>query len=83
MQEIAAHDLLGDGLEFVGATEVSKSSPSEGYKVNITQVATQPLLVGLRSLKLEDVKLTSAKIWPEPCTRRPKGKVNTGDSIGI
>ena len=46
---------VGDGLEFVGATEVSKSSPSEGYKVNITQVATQPLLVGLRSLKLEDV----------------------------
>lgn len=46
---------VGDGLEFVSASERSKSSPSEGFKVNITQVATRPLLVGMRSLKLADV----------------------------
>ena len=46
---------VGDGLEFVSASELSKSSPSEGYKVNVTQVATRPLLVSTRSLTLQDV----------------------------
>ena len=46
---------VGDGLEFVTASELSKSSPSEGFKVNITQVATRPLLVSTRSLTLQDV----------------------------
>ncbi len=46
---------VGDGLNFISATETSKSSPAEGYKVNITQVATRSFLVGTRALRLEDV----------------------------
>ena len=46
---------VGNGLEFVRATETAKSSPAEGYKVDITQVATRAMLVGERMLSLEDV----------------------------
>ncbi|MBF0349815.1 MAG: flagellin [SAR324 cluster bacterium] len=45
---------VGDGLEFISATEKTKASSSEGYKVNITQVATRPLVVATRKLELED-----------------------------
>ena len=46
---------VGNGLDFISATEASKSSPAEGYKVDITQVATRSFLVATRSLHLEDV----------------------------
>jgi len=46
---------VGDGLNFHSATEKTSSSPSEGFKVNITQAATRPMLVATRALDLEDV----------------------------
>ncbi len=46
---------VGDALEFVHATESAKSSPAEGYKIDITQVATRTMLVSTRGLRLEDV----------------------------
>ena len=46
---------VGNGLEFVTASEGAKSTPSNGFKVNITQVATRSMAVGMRRLSLEDV----------------------------
>ena len=46
---------VGNGLEFVSASEGAKSTPSNGFKVNITQVATRSMTVGMRRLRLEDV----------------------------
>ena len=46
---------VGDGLEFVSASEGSKSTPANGYKVDITQVATRSMAVATRMLRLEDV----------------------------
>lgn len=45
---------IGDGIEFINAGVNTKPSPAEGYKVNITQVATRAMSVGTRPLKLED-----------------------------
>ncbi|MGK5093464.1 flagellin, partial [Deltaproteobacteria bacterium TL4] len=45
---------VGDGLKFTSADVNTKPSPSEGYKVNITQVATRPMLVATKALGLED-----------------------------
>ena len=46
---------VGNGLEFVSASEGAKSTPSNGFKVDITQVATRSMTVGMRRLSLEDV----------------------------
>ena len=46
---------VGNGLEFVSASEGSKSTPANGYKVDITQVATRSMTVGTSMLSLEDV----------------------------
>jgi len=45
----------GNGLEFVSASEGTKSTPANGYKVDITQVATRSMIVGNGMLSLEDV----------------------------
>lgn len=47
---------VGDGMQFVEATEFTKPSPSEGYKVNITQVPTRAMTAALRQLTLDDVQ---------------------------
>ncbi|MBC8258444.1 MAG: flagellin [SAR324 cluster bacterium] len=46
---------VGDGLEFVFASEETMSTPASGFKVDITQVATRSMMVGMRRLSLEDV----------------------------
>jgi len=46
---------VGDGLEFVSASEGSKSTAADGFKVDITQVATRAMAVGTRRLSLQDV----------------------------
>ena len=46
---------VGNGLEFVSASEGSKSTPANGYKVDITQVATRSMRVANRMLNLDDV----------------------------
>ena len=46
---------IGNNLEFVFASDEAKSSPSNGFKVDITQVATRPMMVATRRLSLEDV----------------------------
>ena len=46
---------VGDGLEFVSASEGSKSTAADGFKVDITQVAIRSMAVGTRSLSLQDV----------------------------
>ena len=46
---------VGNGLEFVRATETAKSSPAEGYKVDITQVATRAQKIGLTPLSVENI----------------------------
>lgn len=47
---------VGDGLEFVGASPETKSSPAEGYKINITRVATRPMVFGSRKLMMGDIE---------------------------
>ncbi len=49
---------VGDGLEFVSASEGSKSTSADGFKVNITQVATRSMAIGTRRLSLQDVSST-------------------------
>ena len=49
---------VGDGLEFVSASEGSKSTAADGFKVNITQVATRSMAIGTRRLSLQDVSST-------------------------
>ena len=49
---------VGDGLEFVSASEGSKSTSADGFKVDITQVATRSTAIGTRRLSLEDVSLS-------------------------
>ena len=49
---------VGDGLEFVSASEGSKSTAADGFKVNITQVATRSMAIGTRRLSLNDISST-------------------------
>ena len=47
--------VIGNGLEFVSASDNAKSTLSSGYKVDITQVATRSMMVAEHRLSLEDV----------------------------
>ena len=47
--------VIGNGLEFVLASDEAKSTHSSGYKVDITQVATRSMMVAAHRLSLEDV----------------------------
>ena len=47
--------VIGNGLEFVLASDEAKSTHSSGYKVDITQVATRSMMVAAHRLNLEDV----------------------------
>ena len=47
--------VIGNGLEFVLASDEAKSTHSNGYKVDITQVATRSMMVAAHRLSLEDV----------------------------
>jgi flagellin len=47
--------VIGNGLEFVLASDEAKSTHSSGYKVDITQVATRSMMVAAHKLSLEDV----------------------------
>ncbi len=46
---------VGDGMEFVSASEDSRSTLANGHKIDITQVATRAMMVATRRLSLEDV----------------------------
>ncbi len=46
---------VGEGLEFVSASEDARSTLANGHKVDITQVATRAMMVATRRLSLEDV----------------------------
>ena len=46
---------VGEGLEFVSASEDARSTLANGHKVDITQVATRAMMVVTRRLSLEDV----------------------------
>ena len=46
---------VGDGIEFVSATEQTPASPSEGYKVNITQIPTRSMVAAEHRLTLDQV----------------------------
>ena len=46
---------VGDGIEFVSATEQTPASPAEGYKVNITQVPTKAMVAATHRLTLDEV----------------------------
>ena len=45
---------VGEGLEFVLASEDARSTLANGHKVDITQVATRAMMVPIRRLSLED-----------------------------
>jgi flagellin len=49
---------VGDGLAFVSASPLTKSSPAEGYPVDITRPATRAEKVGTRPITLEDLRPT-------------------------
>ncbi|MBF0279257.1 MAG: flagellin [SAR324 cluster bacterium] len=46
---------VGDGLEFISAQTETKSSPAEGYKIDITQIPTRAMVFAEAPLALEDV----------------------------
>ena len=46
---------VGRGLAFVGASPVTKSSPADGYAVDVTRSATRAEKRGLRPIELEDL----------------------------
>ena len=46
---------VGDGMDFVEAKELTKASPAEGYKINITQPATRSMAVAENTLAMEDI----------------------------
>jgi len=46
---------VGEGLEFVSASEDARSTLANGHKVDITQVATRAMMVATQRLSLEDV----------------------------
>jgi flagellin len=46
---------VGDGLEFVSASPTTKSSPAEGYAVNITRAASRAEKKGDRPIELDDL----------------------------
>jgi len=46
---------VGDGLEFVAASPTTKSSPAEGYPVNITRAATRAEKEGARAIEIADL----------------------------
>ena len=46
---------VGEGLEFVSASEDARSTLANGHKVDITQVSTRAMMVATRRLSLEDV----------------------------
>ena len=46
---------VGEGMEFVSASEDARSTLANGHKVDITQVATRAMMVATRRLSLEDV----------------------------
>jgi flagellin len=46
---------VGDGLQFVSASPNTKSSPAQGYEVNITRAATRAEKSGTRQIELEDL----------------------------
>lgn len=47
---------VGDGLEFVSAGSETKSSPADGYPVNITRAATRAEKRGDRPIELSDLE---------------------------
>ena len=47
--------VIGNGLEFVLASDDAEPTHSIGYKVDITQVATRSMMVAAHRLSLEDV----------------------------
>ena len=49
---------VGDGLAFVSASPITKSSPADGYEINITRPATRAEKVGLRPIVLDDLRST-------------------------
>jgi len=46
---------VGDGMEFVAASPQTKSSPAEGYSVNITRAAARAEKQGDRLIEIEDL----------------------------
>ncbi|HUJ73375.1 MAG TPA: flagellin [bacterium] len=52
---------VGEGLEFVSASPQTKSSPAEGYAVNITRAATRAEARGQRAIELADLEGPDAK----------------------
>ena len=52
---------VGDGMEFVSASEDARSTLANGHKVDITQVATRAMMVATRRLSLEDVAASDPK----------------------
>ena len=53
---------IGDGIEFVRGDVVSQSSPAEGYKVDITELATKARLEGERSLTQDEIAMGGIQI---------------------
>jgi flagellin len=56
---------VGDGLEFIAASPSTKSSPAEGYPVNITRAAARAEKQGDRPIEIEDLMPEDGK---EPFT---------------
>ncbi|MBF0289447.1 MAG: flagellin, partial [SAR324 cluster bacterium] len=48
---------VGNGLEFVSAGADTKSSPAEGYKIDVTQVPLRSMAYASRLLDLEEVAI--------------------------
>lgn len=49
---------VGEGLSFVEASPITRSSPADGYEINITRPATRAEKSGVRPILLEDLRPT-------------------------
>lgn len=53
---------VGNGIEFVRGDVVSRSSPAEGYEVDINAIATKARIEGERSLSQEEIEMGGVEI---------------------
>ncbi|MEE8433199.1 MAG: flagellin [bacterium] len=49
---------VGSGMNFVSASPITKSSPADGYHIDITRPATRAEKIGQRPIKIEDLRST-------------------------
>ena len=74
---------VGDGLSFVSAAPTTRSSPAEGYQVNVTQASTRARQEGERPITIEDLIAGFEIILSEGGKNARFSMENPGDSRSV